>query len=429
MVERGEVEDPEHEDIVYTRYILCKNADVIESLINGDMSIFPATKPLFTRNDVAEFASGLLPSAGFGRLRNYREFTSREDYQRTHPDVRIHRQPGKIPLYPFFEASRTPSAAEIQEEISTHSPVAAVLSQAGIDASLIAEALLFHDVCGDDSIVESIRVRPLWMLFLVATNVGESHIRIRSISGEIESSDTTSYRDMNTRIEGSYSGEVTLPGMRLEPDASVIVPLATLIGPLEEAEFDQTWTENKDTPRGRVQRLRHGSMKDVRRNIGLVGPAIFPQSLVLEVSGKKAIQPLHEFDLSNMYLLDYYFEAGCCPHVFFADKAGALSYAGQIWAYAPNLVQVHVLNVPEKVVSVLVAEIEDEVSYLQCVRVNGSSVPCVGKIERGETVRIDVEAGDVLELEGFYSPNSEQSVKDPFVKNMFISEYLATTSC
>jgi hypothetical protein len=95
----------------------------------------------------------------------------------------------------------------------------------------IAMALAYEEVCGRARFKEIYRLRPLWALYLAATNVSGRPLALSGIEGETDTPRDVSYRPLGHRLSRE-NGESSLPAAPLPQGATLLAPIATLLGPM-----------------------------------------------------------------------------------------------------------------------------------------------------------------------------------------------------
>lgn len=109
--------------------------------------------------------------------------------------------------------------------------------------------------------------------------------------------------------------------------------------------------------------------------------------------------------------------------------AAKLLYKGEVWARAPDLLQVADLEVPEGVCALMLVELESETAYVREVCVNGCKVVTESVLHRGEQLRVCVSPGDSVRLVGYYVPHPSIANRkpDPWWKNGVINQFINTS--
>lgn len=428
-VRQNQIQTWEGEDQLYCRYLVCKSFTALSEVIGGDLSQVPVESPHLARTAAWEFLASIVQRHPESYRHSHvwgRSYPSRDEYQLAHADVRIFERPSAN-LYPYFEASRVPSRKELIEEVAGRDSVTAALLEAGVAEKEIAEAFTYDEVCGDAGFQEIFRIRPLWGVFLAATNVASRLIRVRSLTCEAEVPAGLGFRPFSSR-QSAGAQELALPGMALPPGATALIPVATVLGPLPEVPMECFRSESRDVPGGEVQQVDHSNGARLEHALALIGPSLWPEALSIRVNGTDARQEIHQLDLTNLYVINRYWEAGCCPHVFLEGADSSLVYYGEIWSREPRVTQISKLVVPESVAFLIVAELEPETAHLSEISVNGKRLVANRVMRRGEYIRIPVRPANTVSLTGAYLPdrNVDGRRPDPWWKNSIVSAFISS---
>ena len=416
---------PDEPDLFYCRYLLCKSFDAFREITMGELSHVPAGQPFLVANSVRRSQREILD----GHPERYRHdqvwgeaFDSRESYSRAHPEARLVER-SSVNLYPYFGAIRTPSLEELRQRVAPQDAVTSILVDSGAPADEIAVAFAYEEVCVSARFQEIYRLRPLWALYLAATNVSEQPLVLSSIEGEEDTPTDVGYRPFAQRLSRG-SAECSLPAAPLPPNATVLVPIATLLGPLANVS-PVTFAERSEyLPSGQGQVVAHQDLATAYDAASLIGPALWPRSLRLGGSSAIREQPVHEFDLSNLYTISRFWEAGSCPHLFaYTADSRLIRYLGEVFARQSGRSQSEHVVVPDGIATLVIAELERERTTIEEIRVNGIRRICRAHLERGDVLRIAVQPGDVVELRGHYSAERE-GLPDPWLRNSVIWEFM-----
>jgi hypothetical protein len=306
--------------------------------------------------------------------------------------------------------------------------VTSMLLEERVPETEISEVFAYAEVCGNDIFQEIYRLRPLWGVFLAATNIADSPLRVDSLTCEVEGPDGAGYRRITARKSPSVE-EIALPRMPLAVGATALIPVAVIMGPIGERSVETMRSESRDVETGEVQAISHCNDADfLISQLGALGPSLWPRSFQFNEAGMPGRQEVHQLDLSNLYTIDRYWEAGCCPHLFLEQFVDAsLMYWGELWARAPELVQASSLEVPDGVSALLLAELEFESTHVEEICVNSRVV--VGRciLRRGQQLRVPVKPGDSVQLVGYYIPNPSVRDRkpDPWWKNVVITQFMS----
>lgn len=431
-VQMNRIEAPRDEDWLYCRYLVCKSFSALREIVEGSLTQIPVDSPLLAKTVAGDFLSSIVrqhPAAHRSSHVWGDAFEDRDGYQRAHPAVRVFER-SSFNLFPYFEASRIPSREELLSRLASKDPPTAVLLEAGAPEAEISEAFAYDELCGRRCFQEIYRLRPLWGVYVAATNLTEQPIRLDALKCEVEQPAGIGFRPFRAR-EPRTVEDLALPRMPLLPAATVIIPIAVVFGPIGAEPVKVYRTASQDVPTGEVQSTAHADGVVLINQLALVGPSLWPISFLLDRAGNRREQEVHQLDFSNLYTIDRSWEAGSCPHLFLEHSLdSSLTYWGELWAGAPDQSQVDSLQVPQAVNALLLTELENEVAHVVEVWVNGVAVTRNRVLHRGQTLRVSVRPGDRVRLTGYYVPHASARNRepDPWWKNEVVAAFMQSAT-
>ena len=401
---KNEIPQAEEQDLLYCRYYLCKSYNAVNEILSGNMKNMPVESPLFLQNMISEY----LLEIGLGRTDAiWRDvihgecYGTKEAYSQVHPDVQL-KPRSTINYYPYFEAIRVPNYEELSSIIAAADPISSLLLDANVPPDQISTALAYDEVCGDAGFCEIYRLRPLWVVFFAATNLSGKPLKMEEIELENELVDGTAYRAYSTDTPKQHIAR-TLPGVALPPGGTIICPIAIIVAPIEPGDGLTISAETTSVETGQVQIVTHSDMDDLTEQIHMIGPALWPSRINILYKGQRRYQSIHEFNISNLYTIDRYWEMGSCPHVFFRiNDESHLVYYGELFARAPSVTSVCQITAPRFARELIIAELEPEKTNIDFIKINSALIAKDIHLLQGETFSIIVSEGDSIELQGFY---------------------------
>jgi hypothetical protein len=349
-------------------------------------------------------------------------FPSIAEYLKAHPEVTAGERPNVI-QFPYFEALRQPSKGELLKRVAPIDSISRMLLEADVTPCDIACALAYNQLCGtEERFQEVYRMRPLWAAYLAVTNMGQVPVTVDSLIHEVDTPSRLGYRQLRAR-QGQDTAAYPLPRAALAPGASAVIPVAALLGPLWPDRFEAIWTERTDLPTGRGQSLSHGDLSAAGVATSVIGPAMWPLAIRLAHSAEPIDHQVHKLDLGNVYTLSRYWESGSCPHLFLETQMRELSYLGELFARAPGESQEHVVVVPTCATALVLAELEDEITVVECVAINGRRLGKDVTLTKGDTLRVELRAGDRCTFIGYYQSATNRR-PEPWMRNEVISTFI-----
>ena len=411
-------------DTLYCRFLLCKNFGAIREVTIGDLSNIPVNQPLLVSNDIRTFQK-LIVDAHPVSFRHDSEcgnsYPDRNSYIAEYPDVPL-RELGSTEDYPYFESSRIPSVGELQDKLAPRDGPTRILLEGGVSPENIATVFGYWERCGDDRFQEIYRLRPLWAVYLAATNLAQHAVTLLQIKGVKHALAGVAYRPFATTCDEPDSS-YALPSVPVPPNATVLFPVATILGPMDDISPEILSQNNAQLSTGQMQVVSHADVSASQtENTALIGPAYWPKAISFRSAGPEQEQPIHEFNLSNVYTVDRYWEAGSCPHLF-SIRSGRFVYCGELFARQPGKFEVEQVIVGEGITALLICELELETTMIEEIRLNERIIKDHLTLTTDEVARIPVRHGDVVTLRGYYISRGSNPT-DPWLRNSLIRNFV-----
>jgi hypothetical protein len=425
MVRGNRIQSPQTEDWGYARYLICKSFSALAEIAAGDLHQIPVPHPLLVRNVALDFMRMIVEKQGSAARASQvygDSFPNETAYRKAHQGIRVFER-SQFPYYPYFRAFRLPDEHELRDRVVPNDPLSGILLDAGADPRDVCWALGYDELCGDGGFQELYRLRDLWAVFLELRNVSAEQLRLRDF---IYIADQDNERFRPFTILGGERVVSHLPASPVLPGHSVLIPLASLLAPIERLPPPGISNASDELTNGQYQELDHVDYSTLTRTIDVLGPALWPAALAAILGDHEVTQDIHDLDLSNLYTLDRHWEAGSCPQLFFQESTGRLTYAREIFSRSPYTFHTHELEIPEGVHAVVLAELEHEQTNLAWIGVNGEAVVSARRLGFGESVAVGVRPGDIITLAGSYTPRFTIR-QDPLFQNRRVWEFLQGT--
>lgn len=341
----------------------------------------------------------------------------------------------------YFIATRSPTRDEIAGRLS---PLIDTLLEAGIPAEELARIAVSDQTwgCGDfpEGLLEEVSTLSPLALYLALQNVSDEPVVIRSVDGIGDFPDGIAYRPFGQVSSGGSHSE-RFPRAPIPPGATVLLPVGTMLSPFESDGLNVDWTEHSgvdvddvrwpvDTVGGRA------SLIDVRQ-LKNIGGYFAPRWLTYETLTSAREAEIHQFDPDRLYAVRADVFMGSCPHIFLLSAgARGLIHAGEILQEAECRTMTHEIRIAEDVELVVIAELEDEVTFLKEVTLDGVTLLKNIRLTQGESIKCSCVGGGILRVSGSYAPArqsqlpraklslmSKQLLVDRFLRLGFINTY------
>jgi hypothetical protein len=401
----------------------------VKETILGELENFPAEKPHLIENEVLRFGRQMIATRPKRLTRHPeygREYESLEHYMTINgadPSVKL----TSADYLPYFEASRIPTADEAKEYLGRADSVSAFLLDQDLSTENFCRALVYDQGCGGSELFQEVLVRRgIWIVMMAATNISAGPISLNCIHLFNQNPEGLGFRGYPSVVENSNSF-IYLPKAAIPPEATVVFPTAIVLAPFDPPSFSEWSVDSKKLEPWHWQDLSYGSFLSKSKGFSLIGPAWFPSNFLLEAKGVQEHQPVHELDLQNVYVIDKHFAVGSCPFLLFrVGWVGSPSFAGHLFSDRPGQTLTETIVIPRDVRGLILAELEDEVTFIETASINGELVEVPSELQKGSFFELSVMPGDTVTICGGYQPVSSaiQGREDPMKKNELLSRFL-----
>lgn len=403
-------------DSIQASYYVLNSFDELSSVLNHDLSSIDRynNKSYLASNKVSSQWENILKShkSDFGGpidqclIIEGRFFSSVEEYEFVYDNVCIIDKSSND--HPYFEAKRKVEWPELLETIEQKNFVKELM-QSGIDASDFCTSLLYKNEvgCGDGELryeyIELFEIAPISFIFIGIRNVSKNQIKLNWLT-------TT---DENVRL--------ILPKFNVLPMELVLIPVSTAINISGIDKYGEC-LKHIDGDRGLdLTRLVNMTNFD-RSEVKFFKNIINPKSVIYNDNEGEYEIDVHEFDFTNLYSINSYWQCGSCPHLFMINSKGFQQYFRKILTAYSNRIGSDFFIVPENVSQFVIRELEDETTYLNFISINGVQVFENLVLNKGDSIKVDATPFDKVVVEGFYIPDNlvVESLDDYWYRNEMI---------
>ncbi|MES2510845.1 MAG: HNH endonuclease [Pseudomonadota bacterium] len=390
---------------LYCRYLLCKNFESIREICSGNLSDFPFKNSLLVRTPALDFLTSIVKKTP----ESYRHskqwggsFQSETEYVQAHADAKKSDEISGHSGY-GLRYQRNPTVEEIQKNVADADYVTAQLLKTKLPPTEICRVSACTDGCGDVLLQEEYQLRPLWAVYLVVTNDSSRRVGFKRLDAMGANLEEPLRLVSGSSPDGLSPIHISLPPVEIAAQATCIFPIATVLGPIGEVLEERMWTDDATVSSGQMQEVSHGGILHPSKLDCLYwGPILSNPSLVFAVEDKECFQDIHGFDLDNLYLLDRHWMMGSCPHVFEISESGTVTYLGEIFTGQAGVFETVVIKAGEDAAFLVVAELEDETTFVDSVCLSNCVVLEKVLLEKGEYVRVPVNGGAEISIKGNY---------------------------
>lgn len=421
QVAAGPIAKAPDDVFVQVHYLISRDHHVSSRLLAGDLSAAPVKDAMLAGNEFGKFIS----EAHQWRSRGFRrffgdQFASIEDFLKTHPNSKC--QHSDLGGYAYYDCIRECSQAEFAQWVSEDKLSQALLNK-GAALSDLCVVAADNGECGDGSVTEIYLTRPAWVVFLALKNLASRPIAFEQVVGRRDVSE--GYRPLETP---TAEFTVHLPPCEISAGQTVLVPLALLLGPIEEIGEEQVQTDQVADKDDSIEVVNLTVFShDDRSKFRLFGPSFWPQQVVARKLGTPLVQGIHQLNMDSVYTLDRVWQCGSCPHLFARCGDADWQYVCELIPNGQGEEVCHSIDLPSDTRELVIAELEDEVSVLTAIALDEKVVGSKVIMHKGDVLQIYTSGAKTLSVIGAYYPSRMQADKShgAETRNRLICQFLA----
>lgn len=429
------VRNQEHEVLMYegsldqdfsVNYYICEDYAHLKELCSGDLTNFPEEKAMLLKNDVLDTLNYIISSkpSQYRPTSHFTEkdFGSEDNYKNFYPKAS---KPNKSQTKDaYFSLIRDLDESDKQYLCAKDS-----IFKLMIDSKFseqLGYAGAYPNECWGVELQEELVIRKLWGLFLSIKNNSNKLIELDSIL--VDFNHKNEFYDF--KLIPEYHKESKLPKIMLEAGKCVVIPVSVLIPPLSPLLRHKLIQHHEDSYGEKVYEVFEESIEfESDQTFFVYGEQWNVKRLNYEKNGRSFSKDIRCFDPTNTFTLNVGWQIGSCPHLF-SLKDDKITYERELLASSVSMLGKDVFVVPSSAHRLVIAEIEDEVTYVKCMSINGNMLVQNMTLKKGDAYEFDVNEGDLIEIVGFYQPYIEQSSNAPLgnKRNDLICNYMRNYS-
>ena len=408
--------------LIHARYLVTKEFEILKELSQKDLKRFPVSNSLLIDNNVLATFRRLFSNQNYRRLEIDHFLTiTPEEYSNKYPSTQKI-QSNEYGYRPFFH-ERVPNKTDIEKGCSGDG-LACYMLESGLEPKKIAKILTCYEgeCAGLGRFQELFILRPLYMQFLVLTNISSEYITYKWLV-------TSKHGDL--LIDKNEIGEhleIKFPEVSIAPMQSVIVPLSLFLAEYSDLNKSEDYIRTNVIDGDRSIVLDH-TLNSGNQNIECLGIGFKPEKLIFSQHVEEYSQNIHDFDFDNVYWIDGYWNCGSCPHLFFETDKFNLTYVGELFDALPNIRSKESVIVPKGIKYLVIAELEQEVTTIDNIIVNGIKKISNIKLRTGDSLKLPINELDNVLIEGHYNTFLSTKVKFPaFEKHIMLQRFTSSFS-
>ena len=422
MVKDDKIASASEPDHILCRYYVCESYDQLMEISNKDLSNFPEDNPLLIENDIL----GNLRMIIQRHSESYRHaslwgntYKDMDAYKKKYSDINLYKKLADD--YPAFKATRIPTKEELQS-LAKDDAVLGLMLDHGLPIEDISVVSCYKGECnGSDGVQEEYLLRQLWGVFLALTNISDQPIRLDTIIGEQHT-----VNGFMPFMDGvPIAKEINLPTVQITSGQSVVFPIGLVMPPLKGVGMEVWSTISKNLDIALVQSIEHCSANlDNWAGTHTYGNLLLPNAISYEMTKNMYKQEIHKFDFTNMYRVDRHWQMGSCPHLFFITDN--IVYKGEILAHCESSIGEDVIEIPPGVKSILIAELEEEITEIKNLYVNNDLCMSNAILRKGGYLHIPVPENATVKIVGQYIPNGpyREDIPKGAIRNALVNQFM-----
>ena len=255
------------------------------------------------------------------------------------------------------------------------------------------------------------------MQSLVITNTSNRQLKLRELV-----CNSTEYALQKISIQ-STERKLVFPNVPILPNHNVIIPTAIISNGFEFNNFDVIKY---------IKTINLGEWYDAISQVSLpstdieyIGEVLEPLKLAYQIDDKVQEDSIHKINYNSLYLINGGALCGSCPHLFFENKNGELSYGGELFSAKPDVLLSEKKTVPSSTIAVIIAELEQETAYIAELIIGNTTITFDKHLNTGDYCRIQISECNEITIKGKYSPKSKDfAVLDAIEKYRLIQTFI-----
>jgi hypothetical protein len=424
IVRSGAIEAPKAEITPFhCRYIVGKSFPALREITARDLRQFPVPNSLLVGTAPLKFLDYVVNT----HCIEYRQeevhgndFGTVDQYLSAYPGVEI-RPTQQEGGFEYFTFERVPSREELVERVAPKDGVTHLLLQSELSERHIARALAYDNVCGG-GFPEIYRTRPLWGVFLAITNVTDDYVTLINVEGGSLGYGPGDVVPLHSELNRTRA-EIGLPRAAIAPKQTVVIPVAVVLGPLDHFAVQSGFSTSAQLGCAHAQSFSHVVASQERTWASFTwGPAYFPERIKFELDGFDQYQSVHALNVSNVYEIDRHWAMGSCPHAFMIGSEGSVRYLGEVLGRGSRRFVTDKLKIPSEAKAVVIAELEEETTFLSAVRSGSKTLLSEHVLHQGDFVVLEPVPSEIT-IEGYYVPNHSTSNQYPLRRNELVGNF------
>lgn len=396
IVSENNIEDTVISDHLHFRHIIFETS--ILEILKGNIPKDVINNPILSPNNVGSFMKAYLENKD-ASLCVLSKGISYEDYERQYPNAT--KDASDSSNVPYI---RIPSDNEMRA-IGQMNLFSQYLFENGVPTEEICK-ILAYDInkgCGgeceriDAALYEELYERKYYLQTIVITNISDQPIKLRELI-----CNSTGYVLQKISVQ-QEERVLALPNVPILPNHNVVIPTAIISNGFELDSFNVI----KD-----VKIINLGDWYDAISQVSMpnaveyIGEVLEPLKLVYQTGSKTREELIHRINYNSLYLIHGGALCGSCPHMFFENENGELTYGGELFSSKPDVLLPEKRTIPDNTIAIIIAELEQETAYIAEVNIDNTTITFDKQLNTGDYCRFETSQCSEVTIIGSYLPKS-----------------------
>lgn len=260
-------------------------------------------------------------------------------------------------------------------------------------------AVDINNGCGGDAdivsspLYEELYERKYYLQTLVITNISDHPVKLEEIICQ------SSNYVLSNKIRNEFSDRVIkFPNVPILPEQNVIIPTGIISNGFDNLNYNFAKRCNTYELADWYESISQISLPEIE----YINEVLEPVNIKYRIEDNIKEDVIHRIDYKSLYITEGGCLCGSCPHFFFENHNGELLYGGELFCSQPGVILAEHIQTPKDTVSLVIAELEYESTYLKSISTNGCIIDIEKRLNTGDSYRFKVEGDQTLTIEGKY---------------------------
>lgn len=418
IVKKGKISDIDISNVIWERHIITTK---YEDIINYNKEKLPLENCMFFDTIASKFLKKLTLN------KQYQCFSSIINKKISTSDYLIMFPNAVKSEYDMYQYRRVPSDEEIAE-IGKSDSFIKFLYDNKISKEQIVEIGAYYESrgCGGDdddtdSLIETINSRSFLLQTISFMNINSEPIQLQEL--KVMSYDKSILVKTDSIIPTTPT-LIRLPKISLLPSQSIIIPTAVISSGFNNLNHLIYKIINEQIVDELYKSFSFGIL-DNPSSIEYIGPFIIPMQIKYQIEKTTVQQEIHPIDYNALYWIDEGYACGSCPYLFFETKEHKLLYQKELFKNEPNKYIFEEITIPNNIVSIVIAELENETTYIDTIQINDCITEVNAVLTKQDYFKKEVQSGNKVIIKGKYQFHGKKFVElETSEKHKLISTFV-----